>query len=290
MTLEPISLRKSKQMLTYSMFLVCASKFSTFQNFSLKGWLWTVILTLGLSGCGQMTVEIGKDITSSLPLTATPGTYKIGKPYQIKGVWYTPQESFDWEEEGLASWYGPDFHGKPTANGEIFDMNEIVAAHKTLQLPCAVRVFNLDNGRFLDVRVNDRGPFVDGRIIDLSKKAAHFLGVLRSGLARVRIQVLKEESLILKEKALSRKGKKKAVSQVIKIPPSRRGIIFIEIGSSFKEAAQVASKLETVAPTSILPRGQNQHYKVSVGPVHDVHHVRTKVESVLGPFYKIEIW
>jgi rare lipoprotein A len=113
---------------------------------------------------------------------------KVGRPYEINGRWYTPAEDPDYDETGIASWYGPTFDGKPTANGETFDQTAITAAHKTLPLPSMVEVTNLDNGRTLTLRVNDRGPFVDGRIIDLSRAAAEELGMLRAGVARVRVR------------------------------------------------------------------------------------------------------
>ena len=116
------------------------------------------------------------------------GGYKVGKPYQVRGQWYYPAEQPDYDETGIASWYGDAFNGKPTANGETFDMNRLSAAHKTLPLPSLVEVTNLDNGRSMQLRVNDRGPFVDDRIIDLSRAAAEELGVLRPGLARVRVR------------------------------------------------------------------------------------------------------
>jgi rare lipoprotein A len=113
---------------------------------------------------------------------------KVGKPYQIKGVWYTPKVDPDYDEVGLASWYGGHHQGKPTANGERFDLNRISAAHKTLPLPSIVEVVNLENGKRLKVRVNDRGPFVAGRIIDLSQEAARKLGFENKGLAKVRVR------------------------------------------------------------------------------------------------------
>ncbi|MTJ80516.1 MAG: septal ring lytic transglycosylase RlpA family protein [Telmatospirillum sp.] len=123
--------------------------------------------------------------------------YKIGKPYQIGGVWYYPQEDFNYDETGIASWYGPDFHGKYTANGEVFDQNEVSAAHRTLPMPSIVRVTNLDNGRSLVVRVNDRGPFAHNRIIDLSRRSAQLLGMEAQGTARVRVEIMAEESKAL---------------------------------------------------------------------------------------------
>ena len=118
----------------------------------------------------------------------THGAYKVGQPYQIEGVWYYPKEDQFYDETGIASWYGPDFHGKNTANGELYDMDALTAAHRTLPLPVIARVTNLENGRSLLVRVNDRGPYARGRIIDLSRRAAQLLGVFEKGTARVRVQ------------------------------------------------------------------------------------------------------
>ena len=118
----------------------------------------------------------------------TSAGQKIGRPYEVKGVWYTPKAQPNYDEVGAASWYGPQHQGRPTANGERFDMNAVSAAHKTLPLPSLVEVTNLDNGKRIRVRVNDRGPFVSGRIIDLSLEAAKELGFASKGLARVRVR------------------------------------------------------------------------------------------------------
>jgi rare lipoprotein A len=124
--------------------------------------------------------------TASAPPSA--GGYKVGKPYQIGGIWYVPREDPDYDKVGIGSWYGDAFHMKATANGELFDMNAVTAAHTTLPLPSIVEVTNLENGRKIQVRVNDRGPFVDNRIIDLSREAARQLGYERSGVAKVRVR------------------------------------------------------------------------------------------------------
>ncbi len=120
--------------------------------------------------------------------TAPHGTYKLGAPYQINGIWYYPEYDPRYEAEGIASWYGQQFHGRPTANGEIFDMRQISAAHPTLPMPSLVEVTNLENGRSMKLRVNDRGPFHDNRLIDLSQAAARELGFEGKGLARVRVR------------------------------------------------------------------------------------------------------
>lgn len=117
---------------------------------------------------------------------------KIGKPYKIAGVWYYPKEQPGYDEVGVASWYGKDFHGKKTANGEYFNMNALTAAHKTLPLPTFVKVTNLQNGRSIILRVNDRGPFVGTRLIDVSRRAAQLLGFQKQGTTRVRIQAVDE--------------------------------------------------------------------------------------------------
>jgi rare lipoprotein A len=106
----------------------------------------------------------------------------------VKGVWYTPRENPDYDELGIASWYGDAFQLRATASGEPFDMYMPSAAHKTLPLQSIVEVTNLENGRRIQVRINDRGPFVDGRIIDLSRAAAEDLGMLKTGVARVRVR------------------------------------------------------------------------------------------------------
>ncbi len=119
-------------------------------------------------------------------VTANPA-YKVGNPYQVAGLWYYPKEQTDYDETGIGSWYGAQFHGMLTGNGEVFDRGAISAAHPTLPMPSNVRVTNLENGRSIVVRVNDRGPFVNGRIIDLSEHAADLLGYRGKGIARVRV-------------------------------------------------------------------------------------------------------
>ncbi len=113
--------------------------------------------------------------------------YKIGAPYKIGTQWYVPREQPGYDAVGVASWYGPNFDGKPTANGEIYDRHALTAAHPTLPLPSLVRVQNMSNGRSIVVRVNDRGPFVSGRIIDLSFAAANELGFAGRGVSQVRV-------------------------------------------------------------------------------------------------------
>jgi rare lipoprotein A len=144
--------------------------------------------------------------------------YKVGIPYQIKGKWYYPKENFEYSETGIASWYGTYFHGRSTANGETYDMNALTAAHKTLPMPSVVRVTNLENGRSLKLRVNDRGPFVDGRIIDVSRRASQLLGFHHQGVARVKVDILGDESRVLAQGGSDRSLKATTAS----VSPARR--------------------------------------------------------------------
>src|ERR1043165_9099478 len=122
------------------------------------------------------------------PVPKGGGVYRVGKPYEVAGVTYTPEENSRYRAEGLASWYGDDFHGRLTANGEIYDMQAISAAHPTMPMPSYARVTNLATGKSLIVRVNDRGPYHANREIDVSSKAADLLGFKSRGVARVRVE------------------------------------------------------------------------------------------------------
>src|ERR1700761_6524523 len=122
------------------------------------------------------------------PVPKGGGTYRVGRPYTVAGRMYVPEEDASYREEGLASWYGDDFHGRLTANGEVFDMDSLSAAHPTLPMPSYARVTNLTNGKSLIVRVNDRGPYHGNRLIDVSNKAAELLDFKGNGVARVRVE------------------------------------------------------------------------------------------------------
>jgi rare lipoprotein A len=122
------------------------------------------------------------------PVPKGGGVYRVGRPYVVAGQTYVPQENRRYSTEGLASWYGNDFHGRLTANGEVFDMNGISAAHPTLPMPCYARVTNLATRRSIVVRVNDRGPYEANRVIDVSVRAAQLLGFHGNGVARVRVE------------------------------------------------------------------------------------------------------
>ncbi|MDP6691495.1 MAG: septal ring lytic transglycosylase RlpA family protein [Alphaproteobacteria bacterium] len=159
--------------------------------------LLCLLAALFLTACaeGELALHVAKRLqraTAEQP-SASAGVYKVGKPYEVNGVWYYPREDPQYSRTGIASWYGAKFHGRRTANGEIYDMNALTAAHKTLPMPVRVRVTNLGNGRSLVLRVNDRGPFVNGRIIDVSRRAAQLLGFKKQGTAKVRVTVLDQD-------------------------------------------------------------------------------------------------
>jgi len=124
------------------------------------------------------------------PVPKGGGRYKVGDPYKINGRWYQPREDRTYDRVGTASWYGEMFHGRYTANGEVYDMDALSAAHPTLPMPVYARVTNLQNSRAIVVRVNDRGPYAHDRVIDLSRRSAHLLGFRKNGTARVRVQYM----------------------------------------------------------------------------------------------------
>ncbi|MGX1496955.1 rare lipoprotein A [Labrenzia sp. MBR-25] len=135
----------------------------------------------GVKGSPRMVAE-------GQPVPKGGGRYIVGKKYKIAGKWYYPKEDPDYKRTGLASWYGPTFHGRKTANGEIFDRNSLTAAHTTMPLPSYARVTNVENGRSMIVRVNDRGPFHGNRVIDLSERAATMLGTKSAGIGKVKVE------------------------------------------------------------------------------------------------------
>ena len=164
-----------------------------------KTYLGLVLLGIALTGCASHEVDLNASpYSQAAAIKGQGGVYKVGKPYRIKGTTYYPKEDYHYSEVGMASWYGSDFHNKRTANGEKYDMNTLTAAHRTLPLPSIVRVTNLENGRSLVLRVNDRGPYAKNRIIDISKRGAQLLGYQTQGTAKVRVELLEKESRDLK--------------------------------------------------------------------------------------------
>jgi len=245
-----------------------------------------------LGGCAEMNflthsakrVETrAEEVVAPRPEGLKPQTgpgYKVGNPYQVAGVWYYPSEDYDYDETGIASWYGPNFHGKYTANGELYDMNDMTAAHKTLPMPSLVRVTNLENGRSVNLKVNDRGPFVNGRVLDVSRRGAQLLGFEGKGTAKVRVQILADESRQLAAATAGRtvlasadspitvdRMPKPAVSQEVLAPPP---------GAKSNQPAQPMRSLASTTPeaapaggTDVKPAPSPQPAIVAMVPVKD---------------------
>lgn len=215
-----------------------------------------------LNACAE--AELASHVVKNVPpQSKTQGNFKVGNPYKVAGKWYKPTESYTYEESGIASWYGAEFHGKSTANGEKFDKHELTAAHRTLQLPSLVRVTNLENGRSLIVRVNDRGPFSKGRIIDVSSKAADLLGFKNNGTARVKVQVLAQESRDIADAA--RRGEDTAGIEVAMNERARSGRLTPPVPatpSSYEPASVTPAPVGTVEVADLSPpQGISGHSK-----------------------------
>jgi rare lipoprotein A len=211
-----------------------------------------------------------------------PAGVKIGKPYQVFGKWYHPADDRDYQETGIASWYGPGFHAKATANGEPFDQDGMTAAHKTLPLPSFVEVTNLENDRQVVLRVNDRGPFVGDRIIDLSRRSAQLLGVDRKGTARVRVRRVYPSDREIARLGLGRPIAPApsrpapvmvAAPKPVPIPPAApaaAGPLFVQVAalSDRARAGALATSLELFANPVIESTPAGIH-RVRLGPFAD---------------------
>lgn len=210
---------------------------------------------LSLSACSKVELasHVAKQVYQS-PQETHKGYFKVGTPYRIEGRKYYPKENYDLVETGMASWYGPNFHGKMTANGEIFNQNELTAAHRTLQIPSIARVTNLRNGRSIVVRINDRGPYSKGRVLDLSKRSAEMLGFKNQGTTKVRIEVLREPSL--------------EVARISKNGESTRGFEVALNDGSYMPRTQIAQAPQT-QPTQkpVLQQARLESIQPSAGPV-----------------------
>ena len=152
--------------------------------------LFLLLVSALLTSCA-----VEKPAASPVATGGGAGIYKVGLPYKIDGIWYYPGTNYAYDETGVASWYGKEFRGKLTANGEIFDPDSLTAAHPTLPMPSIVQVTNLENGRSLNLRVNDRGPYGSGSIIAVSRGVARVLGFEAQGNAKVRVRILVLESV-----------------------------------------------------------------------------------------------
>ena len=191
--------------------------------------------------------------------------YKVGNPYSINGIKYIPKEDPNYFEEGIASWYGPKFDGRLTANGEIFDQYAVTAAHRTLPIPSLVKVTNLENNRNIVLRINDRGPFVGDRIIDLSYKSAQMLGIIEKGTGKVRVEIIDYGEHLLHNDD----------RKIVKNNIDRDKVFFLQVGvfKNANNADRLSSKLRNIGYISnnVFIKTSNLKntvlYIVKIGPI-----------------------
>ena len=223
---------------------------------------------------------------------ATEGHYKIGQPYIVNNVRYTPKLVSSYNKNGIASWYGPKFDKKPTANGEIFDQNKISAAHKTLPLPSIVKVTNLTNSRYLFIRVNDRGPFVNDRIIDLSKQAAIELNIFSKGVEDVNVKLIESGPHLLNLKFLDQKYLEKYASNLESMNTNEYSKLkknnFLQLGVfSIKENA--LKYIEDIKENTknynlelfLSEYNENKIFKVLIGPFESIENAKNIADNLL---------
>lgn len=235
---------------------------------------------LYIMGVGGILSACGVAPPNPILDSAQNGThYKVGSSYTIYGIRYTPREDYTYSEIGTASWYGPKFHGKKTANGAIFDQHSYTAAHRTLPLPSLVRVTNLENAKTIVLTLNDRGPYAKGRIIDLSYAAAKYLGFIRNGIARVKVEILPTQSKMLKSAMLGKRQMPKFdiygneihgnTPKFANAPPIPNGH-YVQVGvySDLKTAIQQGNTVKTFGRTKIYKTVTNNKsvYAVRLGP------------------------
>ena len=273
----------------------------------------SVGIPLLMNACGTTSPDVtDPPQKQATAIKSQGGVYKIGNPYKILGRWYYPKEDYSYSEVGIASWYGPDFHAKKTANGEKYNMHSLTAAHRTLPLPSIVKVTNLENGRSLVVRVNDRGPYARNRIIDVSKKVAQLLGFMEKGTAKVRVEILEKESKNLKAALLGKKMStevaaapttaviKSEIGEEVKMPPKTSVAsvsssepktdlaagYYVQVGAfgNYDSARRLASELSDFGNVHVQKAevGHKTFYRVRVGP-YDYHEeavvLRSKIKD-----------
>jgi len=248
------------------------------------------------------------------------GEYHVGSPYQVAGRWFTPHEQPDFDKTGVASWYGEAFHRRRTANGEWFDMNTLTAASATLPLPSYALVTNLENNRQVVVRINDRGPFVGTRLIDLSKRAADVLGYRNKGKARVRVKLIgpaptedsMQHMLALNQAVKNGAGMRQLVAmsqdtsatasptqvaitqpqeaplqQATFVPPAQAMqayVVRVAVFHSLENASSAYQQLASVGPTQIIRAvGANGPlYRVQLGPFNNPEEAQTALQAAMN--------
>ncbi len=221
----------------------------------------------------------------------TKGHYKIGQPYVVNNIEYTPKLVSYYDKNGIASWYGPKFDKKLTANGEIFDQNKVSAAHKTLPLPSIVKVTNLNNSKYLYIRVNDRGPFVNDRIIDLSKQAAIELNIFSKGTEEVNVKLLESGPHLLETVFLNQSYLKKyAINLERKKDKEYTNLKennYLQLGvfSIKKNALNYIEDIKNKSKNSNLniflkEFSENKIFKVLIGPFESIENAKNIADNL----------
>jgi rare lipoprotein A len=266
-----------------------------------------LVTAASLNGCSSGPAKrnpfagVGSPVyPGSGPLPKGGGRYLVGEPYEVAGWKYYPREDPSYDKVGPASWYGPQFNRRMTSNGEWFDMDYLSAAHPTLPLPSYVKVTNLENGRAVVVRVNDRGPFVGDRIIDMSRKSAEVLGFKQKGRANVRVQYLgpaplndRGSDLIAMNRRMNTGGsielaaaKSAAPALATAALPLQPKAYFVQIGaySDPRNAERARDALRPVGPVSVTSiAGQlGTLYKVELGPLDDQGRAAAALDQVVA--------
>jgi len=281
--------------------------------------LLAVGLACGLAACGSTSARKPAPADRPSRVATAPATsptaplqgysrYKVGRPYTIKGKRYVPEQRLEHTETGQASWYGPGFHGKKTANGEPFDKYAMTAAHRTLQLPSIVKVTNIGNGRVAVLRVNDRGPYHGGRILDVSEAAAEALGFKHLGVAKVRVEVMRAESERaailakngasvseledLRQMAERFAGGRSAATELAAVgqavgragPPADQAYIQAGAFSDLGNAGRMAARLGDIADTDVRrgSDGEKSVFRVWLGPFDSIREAESVLPSVLA--------
>ncbi len=248
------------------------------QRIGLYALVLLAVLTVG--GCRSASTP---SLDRQEPPPATPG---YPKPYRVNGVWYQPiPDAYGFKQRGTASWYGRKFHGRRTSNGEVYDMYGISAAHKTLPFGTVVRVTNLRNERQLDIRINDRGPFVKGRIIDLSYGAAQKLEVVGPGTAPVEIVALAAPT-----RSLAQPG---GGHQFEKVDLTRGNFTF-QVGAfqNRANAQRLADKLQhrfTNVHIASFDRGDGLYHRVRVGRAYRLDEAEAYERKLIQQGYDVFI-
>ncbi len=246
--------------------------------------LFCLALSLLLSACGSLETQDGapdrhvdaSGIADAVPKVEPYSKYGNPRSYQVAGkTYYVLDDHSGYQQRGQASWYGTKFHGRRTSSGEPYDMYAMTAAHKSLPIPSYVEVTNLDNGRKAILRVNDRGPFIDGRIIDLSYVAAKKLGVYTTGTARVNVRAID-----LRKPATTRP----ATSQPVATGKTAGGLFYLQVGAFGERtnAELMLSRLVTLTGENVLINSQQQVYRVRIGPLASEQAAR-QLASRLSP-------